>query len=395
MRHIRVLFIFGIFYISMNLLNLHAQSHSLPVDLIVSVAPQGAFHNTLVKVNADTLALSEFYTNANSKGIIPVSWSPNGQILSIAQHLGAGSFQICVLNALGALQRCMSEQPFWGGNDEGESQFDAISWSEDSTEIYYVAESKETFRLVEADVLTGETTRVVFESAKTEKLPYGVLTWNITQQYVVIGNHFENPPYALGLELASLNPNVPQADQRRDVFSIVPRDEANRLCVRSSPNGNYFVMLAGVVGLMPNGYVPDATSIWLLNPEGQIVHRIQATPSTGEFAISTCPFWQADGQAVYFSAYNKDSSLVGLYRYTLTDRQLTTWYAAPSNSTTSGIVAPLSIYLDGQAIAGRTSASRMPPRKAQVGVVFADGYELTIAGDFEEYLYPVWVPPLP
>ena len=392
MRRFRLFLITTIIFGSIVSLNVQAQLHTLPVDLIVTVAQRDGYHNTIARVDAKTLILTDFYTNADLKGIIPISWSPNGQLLSIAQHFGGGSFQLCLLNSVGVLQKCMAERPFWGGNEYGDSQLDALSWSADSTKLYYAVESSDSFRLVEADVLTGKTIQVIFEIPKSDALPYGVMAWSLTQEYVVIGNHFDPPPYSYSMEIASLNST--QMGQRKNALSVIPRNELNRICARSSPKGSYFAVLVGVVGNDGEGFNPSATSIWLLNSQGQIIHYIEPLVAVGKLSINTCPFWQSDEQSLYFSAFDRDNSTVGIYRYALNDRQLMVWHTGQQNSLSGGVVSPLSIYYDGRAIAGHSVKRPISGGNSQVVVGFPDGYELIIIGNYYESRSPLWVPPL-
>lgn len=386
MRRFGFAFLLTAIAVLVTVVSAQAQTRRLPSDLLVSVRKGNQL--SLVKVNAETLELSQFFSNLSNQsvfGLNAIAWSPNGQWLAIIQHVGAvgDHSEICILDRSGVFQRCMDEGAVWGSNDFGTSQFEALTWSADSQKVYYAVQVPDRLLLVEADVATGKTTRAIFEAPKTESLPYALMVWSVDKGYVVVGDHYNPPPYKFPLQIVSLTAAPASPERQQDVLSVIPRQEVNRLCPRVSPQGTYFVVLA-------DGEY-EAKRIVLFNQHNQIVHQIGSSTQFPDLTV-TCPEWQSDEQALYFAGYSPADEEAQIFRYVLPEGKLTVWYRSVRGTTPLGGMAyPIRLSLDEQVIAGR--AESPPVGNIRVGVVFADGYELAIQGEYDYVVNPLWFPP--
>ena len=159
----------------------------LPADLLFTAsltAGPGDFpRDVIVRVDAETLEVSPFYVDDEAFEILPLGWSPQGDLLAIYRMMPPLDKaytlfprQLCILSRDGVLQRCMNDSSpmHWGRQPQTGMEywnfFFPITWGVNGQTVYFSTEypnEKSAFgygqRLVEASVITGETLRVIYD----------------------------------------------------------------------------------------------------------------------------------------------------------------------------------------------------------------------------------------
>lgn len=354
--------------------------------------PKGAI---LVRVDTESWTTTLFHADTELLigRIVPLHWSPDGQSLAVLRYvipdpndLHNHFWQVCVLSRTGVLIRCMDEPAWFAPNHHGESQAQALTWSADSTKLYYVAADaeREVLRFVEAEARTGRTLRVLSEYVGAQ------LVWSPTLDYRVEVRWQETLGMErLSIEYQRLTP-APQSAQRTDLSSqFVSSGYFYRLCPDTSPSGTYFVALGGLN--WEDRFI-------LLNRQGQVTKRL-AFPIARDAENTSCPSWQPDEQAFYFRAKSLTDPLAYIFRYSLPDEQLTIFYRFPERL--HGMDYP-DYRVDYPAYGGSISGVRVSPDGrfvAAMGMERAiityppEGERILVGWEYAEASDPLWFPP--
>lgn len=372
---------------------LQASSLSLPADVIFTAVKFGE-PAKLLRIESQTMTVEVFYSDplAREDGLRALKWSPDRQKLAIVRIEAENpdpnspdSYQrLCVLDRYGVLQQCLQEEAIGYRNEFGESQLDALTWSSDSQTIFYVSTlpDKRNVRLIEASAATGKTRRVLYEYPRLGYYAPPLFIWSLPD-VVLLGSYFEQAAeYPLPLEMRSL---TTQADQGYNLQSLFPNNQFQRVCSRSSPKGNYFVILSGAF---------QAQHMSIFNRQGQIVHTVTSTVEFPNLTFGSCPAWHPNESEFYFSAATTASSAPYLFRYSLQERKIYSRYFVPDVSLQKPELPyysgnPFEVSPDGQHIVGSSGLGGYiviyPPDETGDPLSFG-GYDITLS--------PLWVPPL-
>jgi hypothetical protein len=382
----------------------------LPADLLFTTSVLGEKErrwDMIVRMDATTLELSPFYVDDEAGQVMPVSWSPDGNLLAIYRIMAAIDDaitlfprQLCVVDRSGVLQRCMNDNPpmaYAGFPESDWPHYFPVVWGPDGQTIYFDTEypnenSQFSYghRLVEANVNTGETLRIVYDFPD----PYPVMASPNLRQ-VAIG--FEGLRNLDSLAyLVDLN-----TDAWLDVDTIMPNHTyIYIMCWPFSPLGNYFSLVAGYD--LAN-YAPELTSpddirgVWwdllMIFDEGGDVQHILGEPEGSPAVLWSyeCPSWQPDEQAITFLAYDGESWRI--MRYSLVDQQTTMLYELVGGPDREyWVQSPLIPSPEGTHIA--LTVTDGPYEDRLVAVLYPDGEIYRIPSPYRFGLYPLWVPPL-
>lgn len=385
------------------------QTYPLPADLLFTAsltAGQGDYsRDAILRVDAETLEVTPFYTDTEAFEVMPISWSPQGDLLAVYRIMPAidDAFtlfprQLCVLDRAGVLQRCFNDTPpmyFAGLPDRWQQHYYPVVWGADGQTIYFDTEYPNENslygygkRLIEATVLTGETLRVVYEYPD----PYPIsLSPDLSHALVGFGGLWGGPSTpALLVDLTTA--------AQLDVASAVPDlTSLYMTCLPASPNGNYVVVNAEYDLAT---YAPDqdptlnygeGNLLIILDMQGAIQGIIGQPDGYNTLWSQDCPGWQPDEQAIYFWASDLEKAYI--MRYSLPDQQLATLYELrdwPERE--SNVYEPLIVSPDGNYIA--LTVSNDPYEDRLVAVLYPDGNIYRIPSPYRFGLYPLWVPPV-
>jgi len=388
----------------------HAQQPDpppLPADLLFTAsltATQGDFpRDVILRVDAETLEVSPFYVDAEADELIPLSWSPQGNLLAVYRVLPAIDEsltlfprQLCILDRTGVLQRCMDDElPMHGvGSPEGWRYYYPVTWSPDGQTIYFETEylrgesgSSYGRRLVEASVLTGETLRIVYDYPGSSSL-----SLSPDLNHVVVGSG--ETWYGIGFPAYMLDLT---AGTQIDFPDLMPDKVGLYQLYSFSPQGSYYTVGAGY---LTTHYAPELEQLYesgspilILDPQGNIQHVVGEPDSPDPLVWNfEFPTWQADEQAIVFYGYGSEHRC--LMRYSLPDQQLTTLYELGWDAGQEFyIYAPFVSSPDNTHIA-LTVSDADPYADRLVAVLYPDGVIRRIANPYSFSLYPLWIPPL-
>jgi len=358
--------------------------------------------NMIVRVNAETLDVSPFYVDNEADTIMPLSWSPQGDLLAIYRIMPAIDedytlfpHQLCILNRAGVLQRCLNDNPpmHFAGDPQLLQHYYPVAWGPDGQTIYFYTEysnSNSTYgygrRLIEASVITGETLRVVFDYPD----PYPINpSPDLNHAVVGFGGEWRGPGTPVFLvDLA--------ANEQLDVTTAIPNNtEFRRGCLPFSPNGTYITVIAKY-DLATYAPEQDPTMnggkgnlLVILDTQGIIQGIIGQPNGLNTLWNQGCPAWRPDEQAFYFIA--SDMEKVYVMHYSLPDQRLTTLYELkrwPEQE--SNIYPPLISSSDGTYLAFTVSDG--PYQDRLVAVLYPDGEIRRIPSPYRFGLYPLWMP---
>jgi hypothetical protein len=382
-----------------------AQQGALPADLIITVPQshdlpwQNQPHNRLVRVDADTLEMTPFYTDEVAVEVRALDWSPQRDKLAIYRRNPSAdehvfTRELCIINTSGSLLRCVQDRPssFWAYQNEEDDYH--VTWSVDEQTIIFVADreiegNNRERVLVEADVNTGETLRVLYRSPYVyrKNAPHA-FAWTSTLDAVLVGVGGSSTDPALvdlqtGIE-THINTWVPE------------HQELAGVCSGFSPNGAY---LAATLVYDLDEYNPWGLD---LGAAHEIYHpvimdragQIQASlgdPGIGDLtSFWGCPIWLPDGQSFYIQGWRnnleQETAVRFIYQYFLATQQLVEYRPISDIITSPLVLAP-----DNHTLTYSAPISPDAGLDLVVSVLFPDGN----ASSFKEYDYsafPVWGP---
>ncbi len=302
---------------------LHAQTDSpLPDDLLFSTGSVNAdglpqAHNILARLDAATGQVSTFYTDESAVYLKALRWSPDGDRLAYVRAEYDGRHypaQLCLLSRDGEAQGCFDDAPvgYFSVNAPNE-----ITWSPDGDRLYYVGGDETVRRLLEADVTSRKTLRVVYEYPVPENQRSNppALAWTDDLAYLTIGAG-DKTRVQRGMPVLLL---ALDSGQTIDLAHL-PGTEGSSLfvvCPFFSPRGSYLTAYNFDV---PE--TPAAPQFLIVDKQGSIVSAIKPTAPLNVLPTS-CPTWQTDEAAFYFplSQGTPASSTLRILKYALDSQQ--------------------------------------------------------------------------
>ncbi len=288
-------------------------SSILPTDLLFTADTRGMPYyslNTLMRVDAQTLQTSSFYV-ADSDFIRPLSWSPSGELLAFLRWSSEDYLEICLLTREGVLQSCFKDSIVKYLFLERGSHY-MVTWSEDERYVYFVTDYGQYHRvydvieswgasLVEADVATGQTRRMLHQIEVANQLPSRIY-WTEDLHYV------ESFPPGEATKTIDLWQNTEYLLPQE-----IPDMGHLTFCDQFSPQGQYLTAQASLDNVL-TGWV-------LTTPEGQIVQTVSSDRlQQAEISWMECPIWQSDDMAFYFLGGTEEKNY--LFKYVLADDKI-------------------------------------------------------------------------
>ncbi len=374
----------------------HAQSSTLerlPSDLVftsrISLDWETAIPS-LTLVDAATLEMSSFYVREDAYQLRVMSWSPQGDVLAVL-HIYPNvetviypypdvvyghPTELCIVTLSGARQTCFQDHPPWLF-DTAPFLIDynyTVTWSIDGQKVYFVAEDTTTGirRLIEADAVTGETIRALFETEawNGDGFPT-IMIWPPALDYVAAGiGFFERSGSLVHLEtgeqhnLSGIVVSWPGGDLRDQP------EGAGFVCNSFSPRGTYLTAI--------DEY---DDRLLVFNMELNITHVIDGLGFDGRAKIY-CPTWSADEGTFHFVVKDMRDGANHLITYSLAENQIT-------HQIQGTIIAPLEFSPDETHIA----FTEPDPRGTyHVRVLCPDGAVWQPGDPFVRTEYPVWRP---
>jgi hypothetical protein len=286
---------------TLNMPTWHPQSQSqLPNDIIFSATNgeedesrgQGALkYNFLGRVDADTLDTRWFYEDRTASALIPLSWSPDENLLAVLRVVAidsrASDINLCIITALGEQQTCSSDRVVdWSSNR---------LWSVDSQRAYFVTEDisgNNAIRyLVEMDVVTGETLQTLYqvEYEQSEHWP-PAMGWSSDLSYVMVGVGSWDRIRQVGpARLVNINSG------EELILDTIEGRENIVICREFSSLETY------MVALEDKSYNDSSVldSLIVLDTEGIVVQIVDLS-SYDDISNYGCPTWSKDEKTFFF-----------------------------------------------------------------------------------------------
>jgi hypothetical protein len=379
---------------------------SLPADLILTSGVNFHADNQLLWVNAQTLEGTMFYDDETASQIVALKWSPQGDLLIIHRTWWAEDtgdiHDLCTLTRDGRLLSCFVETPAryypFPGVYASEKTY-PISWSADGQRVYFPAGRKTgdytgSYALVEADPISGQTIRTLYEYFYDRENGYdpAYLNWNDTLDTMLVGWGWPVPEPVNKLPML-VNPLTGEilvdALATRAIqytTSVEPEQAQAGLdvsgCPTLPPQANYLTLT--VYSYAAN--FDNLNGLLIMNRQGEVSALIGK--SGDHVHVMDCPTWQADEQALFFIGVDTTTWGSGLYKYSLPDQQLTILYSPGGD-----LLGPLNLSPDGSCLLFYTWASHDSPGIQWVRA-WCSGSLLTPGGNHGFTAFPVWVPPL-
>ncbi len=387
---------------------------SLPNSLIFATAkysPTSNGRSFLSRIDVATQQAVFFYGNSDWD-VLPLTWSSRGTYLAVVFSRDSPQpemreSQVCVLTRLGKLQACMLEKPsidlvFWGDS----IQYTA-TWSADEKKLYFMSGTFQAHRLIEADVLTGQTIRVVYYE-NDHYANFTNFSWSSNLSHLIIGAddpaHVAHESTSLLIQLSPTNNQQPISTT--DLAQVTPSIDG---ATASSLSAHHF--------LVPCPFSPHDTYIAayddsfsadkslefiIMDQQGTIKYSLD---SNNAILPKTCPAWQNDEKALYFpywdpvnnpSVSSSHPTASSIYRYVLASGQITSYY---NGSLPLSIDSPLSVSPDGNYLAFDTGynptyvpTGTMPFYADRIAVVGPGNTVNYYADPYTNGSRPVWMP---
>jgi hypothetical protein len=411
MRTKAIVWVLIVVVICLHVPNLTAQSSipPLPADLLFTTSEELHYpRNIIMQVDALTLEVTPFYVDSEAFQVMPISWSPQGDLLVIYRMMEPldDSYtliprQLCVLDRAGALQKCFDDAPpmHWGGFPEDWLFYYPVVWGVNGQTLYYMTEyinEDSPFgygrHLVEADVFTGETLRIMY----TYPDPWPVSP-SPSLNHLAVGfwEQWQGPGTPAFIYNLTTETQLEASEFTPDNTSLMIT------CLPFSPQGNYFTMVT-VYDLteyapeleLPEHYQYSASDMLLLilDMEGNIHHIIGEPEGSPAITLGIeCPAWQEDEQDIVFQTISEGHRYI--QRYSLADQQTTTLYEMSFDpGRESYVKSPLVPSPDGTHIALTVTDS--PNEDRLVAVLYPGGEIYRMQNPYPYSMYPLWIPPL-
>ena len=277
--------------------------------------------NILARLDRRTGQAIAWYSDPSAVYLKAVSWSPQGDLLAFVRAEFDGKrypAQLCLLNRSGARQRCFTDTPV--GYSSVYNDY-LVTWSGDGKRLYFASGDDKTRRLIEAEVSTGRTLRVLYEydlqDNELENPP--VLAWTNDLSYLTLGAG-DNTRVQQGLPVFMVDLKT---QQRIDLVHIRGASGSSLfvVCPYFSPQGMYLTAY--------NFDVPETPAIPQFLILDKQVNILSIVKPSAPFNASPqgCPAWQKDENAFYFDVAQatEQASTLSIVKYTLQSRQFM-WY---------------------------------------------------------------------
>ncbi len=395
-------------------------SAGLPADLLFTSTESGTYgfwpqmpRNVIVQVDASTLEAAPFYVDEEASYVIPLSWSPQSDLLAFYRLvLRENDYirQVCLLSRNGVLLRCFEATP---PSRTGYPRFDTerymVTWSADGRRAYFVAACEELERvphqrcLVEADTTTGQTLRVLYTLEHPTPTPF---VWTSQRDVLLIGAGDEwiwqagAPPQLVDLASRSV---------LLDLNMVVPRYAIpDRVSPYLSPQGTYVEIFVhyDLTTYNPwqidqNAYGPTLSIMSIVDRWGKI--RTTFGRPEDALPVPLALGWSDDEQTLYTATRDVSTSCgeytlwhpLRLHAYDLAMAHAATLDAGEP-CRIQRIKGPLLPSPDGTSLAFLgLSADVDPYSKAwQVTVLSEDEMLQEVGATYRFGVYPLWVPPM-
>jgi hypothetical protein len=377
-------------------------STTLPADLIFTVPESPDLfwahqpHNRLVRLDAQTLEISPFYTDDVAVEIRALDWSPQGDQLVIYRRYAplstskyASPHELCILDAGGSLLRCIQDRPSMFLDEVKDYH---VSWSADGQTIAFVADREiegdnHELVLVEVDVNTGETLRTLYSTSYIwRKETPKRLAWTPALDVVLVG--VKIPSDGRSPLLVDL-----QTGAETSIDTFVPEHQhLGYVCPQFSPNGTYF---SAYLDYDLDEYNPWGLDFGALHHISQLVimdrgGSIKATlgepNGTDMLQFVDCPVWPPDEQSFYARGGQLNGEGTFIFQYFLTTQQLVQRQSISSFVVSQPVLSP-----DNQTLAFDAYLSLNSGAELVVYVLFPDGTTRWF-WEHDYSAYPAWVP---
>lgn len=353
----------------------------LPSDIAFTAIAEDSDASTgpyvLALLDSKTTQTTELY---RSDHLVPhpLSWSPQGNKLAFTGMNNTGMengemMEVCVLIVADSRQTCLEDKLVYFRSILN----DVVTWSEDGTKVYFVTLKQQTWCLIEADVLTGKTLRVVYETpySDDEWWKRRPTRWTADLSYVGLEIGYDGETGIL------VNLKTREEIVIRDILQpyIDPTVEQehpghNYVCPEFSPSANY------LAALIPTGYIgtePITNRMVIFDTKGEVIHLFEPSEST-----TSCPTWVEDELRFYFRRYNRQEVWEGIFSYSIEYRQMRAWDMS-GRETLPLLLSPGGTNIAFQEIVqGRTVVS----------VLYPDGTISVISDPYYSAWDPVWRP---
>jgi hypothetical protein len=271
----------------------------------------------LTLLNSHNMEFVELYRSDHNVPV-PLSWSPEGDLLTFALKSDRGMdegepMEVCILTVTGVLQTCFEDQMIYFPSYIE----DTVTWSSDGTTVYFVTRREQTWQLIAADVVTGQTLDVLFETPfvadawRTSK----PTRWSSNLRYVEL--ELGSPSIAVtivdletGEELDIHHVLQPYMDE------TIQQSHDYYVCPGFSPSRNYLAALIPITRLGNSTEIATNRMV-IFDPQGNIVQIFEPTGS-----VVSCPVWAEDERYFYFTRYNPQEGWSGIFTYTLENERL-------------------------------------------------------------------------
>ena len=394
----------------------------LPADLLFTSTESGSYgfwpqtpRNVIVRVDAFTRDATPFYTDEQASYVIPLSWSPQGDLLAFYRLIPQEDNyirQLCLLSREGVLLRCFEAAP---PSRTGYPRFDTeryvVTWSVDGRRAYFVTECAEPKPiphqrcLVEADTTTGQTLRVLYALEYPTPTPF---VWTPRRDVLLIGAGEEwlwqagAPPVLF---------DVSAEDVLLDLSTIVPPHAIpDRVSPYLSPQGTYVEVFVhyDLLDYNPwqldrNVYGPTLSAMLVVDRRGEV----RATWGEPENAlpVPVALGWGDDERTLYTVTHDMsttcgDYSLwhpLRFHAYDLGAAQATALDVGEPCSGMQRVKGPLQLAPDATAMVflGLPADSDPYSEAWQVTVLSMETGTLQAVGATYRFgVHPLWVPPM-
>lgn len=291
--------------------------------------------NHLGTFSAITSEATLFYVDEEASGVRPVAWSPSGHHLAMLKFYWSDDLmmptesEICILWRDGELIACFEQRP---PPQYGSTSFQEdynVTWSENEEMVYYIAEQDDMRRLIEVEVATGETKRILFETEAVRPNDMdGVwpvtYTWSPDLGRVVTGIGEFQPHFEL------VNIETHQTSDLSVIFDSggdkEPNTAHNRgfICGNFSPINHYLIAIE-------HGSDQTSERIIVFSQELEIIFDIDSYPTEIQGAIDVCPFWSMDESLLYFTIRDIDADQHFFAGYSLDEQIYKVFQLIPPN----------------------------------------------------------------
>jgi hypothetical protein len=280
-------------------------------------------HNQIRTYNVNTRLDQAFYPSSPTREMMqPIALSPDGEYLVVGSQPWGGTSRYCVLNRQGKLQSCLPEPPtpadeHWSVNKE-----DAfVQWH--GGNIWYLTQQDTTFRILEADPVTGRTLRTIFEQNVDRKLFEGagaIPSFSIASDgsHILVGASGYNltskykPEHRVSAYLHDLKSGTKQEISLDVLKNILRYSDSNNVptfCGSDfTPSGKYLILRT-------------ITNIFVLDKNLKSATIIPQPSSNPELIIG-CPEWSKDDSTFYVITSSRDpfgTHPVNIYSYRMSE----------------------------------------------------------------------------